>query len=115
MKNVRKLKFAGRLFAFFLIFLFFANAELFSENSDDDSDDGGGWEWSEPEYSNEDGWDGTENTPNSPNDEPPVDGWGDDSEPYDGSYCYVYDDDGNLTELYYEDVYDEGRQPNLSR
>lgn len=107
MKNVRKLKFKGRLFAFFLIFLFFANAELFSEDSDDGSDDGGGWEWSEPEYSNEDGWDGTENTPNSPNDEPPVDGWGDDSEPYDGSYCYVYDDDGNLTELYYEDVYDE--------
>lgn len=107
MKNVRKLKFAERLFAFLLIFLFFANAELFSEDSDDGSDDGGGWEWSEPEYSNEDGWDGTENTPNSPNDEPPVDGWGDDSEPYDGSYCYVYDDDGNLTELYYEDVYDE--------
>ncbi len=106
MKNVKKMKFTRCLFVFFLAFLFFENTKLFSETSDDDSDDGG-WEWSEPEYSNEDGWDGTENTPNSPNDEPPVDGWGDDSEPYDGSYCYVSDDDGSLSELYYEDVYDE--------
>ena len=105
MKNVKKIKFSKRLFSFLLFFMIFSDSKLFCESSDDDSD--GGYEWSETEYSSDDGWDGTENTPNSPNDEPPVDGWGDNSEPYDGSYCYVFDDDGDLMSLYYDDVYDE--------
>lgn len=116
-KFIRK-KFNFKFFLIFMMLFSLFSHNLFADDSSDDSgdsDDDGGWSWSETDYCGEDGWDGTENTSNSPNDD--TDGWGGASYDWGNDGGSDSDEsDENLAWngeefLSYDDVYDENGNP----